>query len=68
MEEMGGMYSALQAGFPQETVVRTTEEKTENIKRRKDRFVGATIYPEMEYQTFDGFGAAITEQLATLFP
>lgn len=47
VEEMGGMYRALKAGFPQETVARTTDEKLENIKRRKHRFVGVNIYPNL---------------------
>ncbi|MGG0174768.1 methylmalonyl-CoA mutase family protein [Gottfriedia acidiceleris] len=47
VEAFGGMYSAIQAGFPQETVARTAEEKKENIKRRKDKFVGSNIFPNL---------------------
>lgn len=47
IEETGGMYKALQAGFPQEIVAKTAEERTGNIKRRKDKFVGTNIYPNL---------------------
>ncbi|MCM3113718.1 acyl-CoA mutase large subunit family protein [Neobacillus sp. MER 74] len=47
VEELGGMYSALQEGFPQKIVARTADEKTENIKRRTQKFVGVNIYPKL---------------------
>ncbi|MGG1675000.1 acyl-CoA mutase large subunit family protein [Neobacillus sp. NRS-1170] len=47
VEEMGGLYNALQAGFPQEMVAKTADEKMENIKQTKHKFVGVNIYPEL---------------------
>ena len=48
IEELGGMYNAIQAGFPQELIGKTAEKRTENIKLKKDVFVGTNIFPNLQ--------------------
>lgn len=47
VEENGGMFKALQIGLPQELIAQVSEEKTANIKNRKDKFIGTNIYPNL---------------------
>lgn len=47
IEEKGGMYKAILEGFPQEIVLKTAEERAKNIKKRKDKFIGTNIYPNL---------------------
>lgn len=44
VEEKGGMFAALQSGFPQEKIAEIAAERDENIKRRIDVFVGTNKY------------------------
>lgn len=44
VEAKGGMLAALQAGFPQQKVAETAAKRDENIKRRRDVFVGTNKY------------------------
>lgn len=44
VEAKGGMLAALQVGFPQQKVAETAAKRDENIKRRKDVFVGTNKY------------------------
>ncbi|WP_088040677.1 methylmalonyl-CoA mutase family protein [Bacillus sp. EAC] len=48
IEELGGMYNAIQAGFPQELIGITAEKRAENIKLKKDVFVGTNIFPNLQ--------------------
>ncbi len=47
VEAQGGMYQALQAGFPQEQVARTAQERRANLAQRKDILVGTNMYPNL---------------------
>ncbi|XRG80553.1 methylmalonyl-CoA mutase family protein [Rossellomorea sp. GAMAL-10_SWC] len=47
IEEKGGMVKAIQEGFPQALVRQVAEEKSSNIKNRKDKFIGTNIYPNL---------------------
>ncbi|PGS50633.1 methylmalonyl-CoA mutase family protein [Bacillus sp. AFS041924] len=47
IEEKGGMVKALQEGFPQQLVSKVADEKLNNIKSRKDKFIGTNIYPNL---------------------
>lgn len=44
VEEKGGMFAALQAGFPQEKIAETVAKRDKNVKLRKDVFVGTNKY------------------------
>jgi methylmalonyl-CoA mutase len=48
VETIGGMYTALQQGFPQAQVAQTTEQRITNIGRRKDIFVGTNRYANLQ--------------------
>ncbi len=45
IEAKGGMLAALTAGLPQREIANTAAERAENIKSKKDRFVGANAFP-----------------------
>ncbi len=45
VEAKGGMYKALQEGFPQGQAAQTASKRRANIARRKDIFVGTNMYP-----------------------
>lgn len=45
VEAKGGLYKALQEGFPQEQAAQTAAKRKANIARRKDIFVGTNMYP-----------------------
>ncbi|MEH7351742.1 methylmalonyl-CoA mutase family protein [Gottfriedia acidiceleris] len=47
IEEKGGMAKAIQEGFPQALVRQVAEEKSNNIKNRKAKFIGTNIYPNL---------------------
>lgn len=48
IEETGGMYESLKFGFPQDLVEKSSENKATNIKKRKDKFVGTNIFPNLK--------------------
>lgn len=47
IEGMGGMVKALQAGYPQEQIAKTLDERFKALELRKDRAVGVNMYPNM---------------------
>jgi methylmalonyl-CoA mutase len=47
VEQQGGMFKALQAGFPQEQVAKTAQERANNLAQRKDIMVGTNMYPNL---------------------
>jgi methylmalonyl-CoA mutase len=47
VEEMGGMYEALVKGFPQSEIAEVAAARRKNIGRRKDKFVGTNMYPNL---------------------
>ncbi len=46
IEKMGGMFKALQEGFPQETIARTASSRSERLAKCKDILVGTNKYPD----------------------
>lgn len=48
VEKQGGMYKALQAGFPQEQIAETAHKRAENLAARKDKLVGVNVYPNLQ--------------------
>ena len=47
IEGMGGMIKALEAGYPQEQIAKTLDERFKALELRKDRAVGVNMYPNM---------------------
>ena len=47
IEARGGMFKALQEGFPQAQVAQTAAKRRSNIAQRKDIFVGTNMYPNL---------------------
>ena len=47
IEGMGGMVKALEAGYPQEQIAKTLDERFKALELRKDRAVGVNMYPNM---------------------
>ena len=47
IEGMGGMVKALKAGYPQEQIAKTLDERFKALELRKDRAVGVNMYPNM---------------------
>jgi methylmalonyl-CoA mutase len=48
IEKQGGMLAALEAGSVQQAVQGVTKAKFTNIRRRKDKIVGANMYPDLK--------------------
>jgi len=48
VERKGGMAKALEERFPQEKVAEIAFERAININRRKDKFVGTNVYPNLQ--------------------
>jgi methylmalonyl-CoA mutase len=48
IEKQGGMLAALEAGTVQQAVQDVANAKFQNIRRRKDRIVGANMYPDLK--------------------
>jgi methylmalonyl-CoA mutase len=48
IEKQGGMPAALEAGTVQQAVQDICKAKLQNIRRRKDRIVGANMYPDLK--------------------
>ena len=48
VEQNGGMYEALKAGYIQQKVSETAGKKKNNIETRKDRIVGTNMYPNLD--------------------
>jgi len=47
VEKMGGMFKAMQAGFPQTQVAQTAKQRANGLATRKDVFVGTNKYPNL---------------------
>lgn len=47
VEARGGMFRALEKGFPQEHITEIAQKRAENIARRKDKLIGTNIYPNL---------------------
>ncbi|WCK55951.1 methylmalonyl-CoA mutase family protein [Aneurinibacillus sp. Ricciae_BoGa-3] len=47
VEEQGCMYQALVKGFPQSEIAEVAAARRKNIARRKDKFVGTNMYPNL---------------------
>jgi methylmalonyl-CoA mutase len=47
VERRGGMYKALEAGFPRDQIAETAQQRIMSLARRKDRMVGTNIYPNV---------------------
>ncbi len=54
VERRGGMFQALQDGFPQDQVATTASQRTENLARRKDVLLGTNIYPNLQERQLEG--------------
>ncbi len=48
VEQQGGMLAALEAGTVQKAVQDVCKAKLQNVRRRKDRIVGANMYPDLK--------------------
>ncbi|MCT8139226.1 methylmalonyl-CoA mutase small subunit (plasmid) [Anaerobacillus sp. CMMVII] len=48
IEEVGGMYTAIQNGLPQKLIKEVSSQKKVDIEKRKLKFVGATMYPNSD--------------------
>jgi methylmalonyl-CoA mutase len=48
IEKQGGMLAALEAGTVQQAVQGVAKAKFQNIRRRKDKIVGANMYPDLK--------------------
>ncbi|RBW70877.1 methylmalonyl-CoA mutase family protein [Bacillus taeanensis] len=48
VEEKGGLYKALQQGFPQEKINKTAKKREQNIHYQKDVFVGTNKYVNIQ--------------------
>ena len=53
IEAQGGMYKALSAGWPQEQVAAVAAQRAKNIATRQDRFVGTSMYPNLQEKKLD---------------
>lgn len=47
IEELGGMFKALESGYVQEQIKEIADNRVMNIGRRKDKFVGTNMYPNL---------------------
>lgn len=71
VEKNGGMYEALKAGFVQQKVTITANQKKHNIEYRKDRIVGTNMYPNLDEkplqvrEAIEDFKAQLIEGLKT---
>lgn len=48
IEKKGGMFKALQEGFPQKQLAETSARRAKGIATRKDAFVGTNKYPNLQ--------------------
>lgn len=48
IEKRGGMFKALQEGFPQKQLAETAARRAKGIATRKDAFVGTNKYPNLQ--------------------
>lgn len=48
VERRGGMFKALQAGFPQQEVAKIADQRAKSIATRKDIFVGTNMYANLK--------------------
>lgn len=54
VEAQGGMFRALESGFPQAQIAEIAQKRAENIARRKDKFIGTNIYPNLNEEPLPG--------------
>lgn len=54
IEKLGGMQAALEAGTVQQAVQTVANAKFQNIRRRKDKIVGANMYPDLKGKKLSG--------------
>ena len=47
IEEQGGIYQALVAGYPQGSIAEILDERFKKLEKRSDRAVGVNMYPNM---------------------
>jgi methylmalonyl-CoA mutase len=52
VEEKGGLYKALQLGFPQEMIAKTAKKREKNMQSRQDVLVGTNKYVKSEEEKF----------------
>lgn len=67
VERQGGMAQALQAGFPQQQVAQTAEQRRAALATRKDVLVGVNMYPNLKEKPLAGHSAdlaAVAQQRA----
>lgn len=64
IEEQGGMLKALTANWPQAEVAATAARRAKNIATRTDRFVGTSMYPNLQEkkQVIEPFDHAAFQQ------
>lgn len=48
VEREGGMFAALQNGFPQEAIAQVAAKRSANLAHRRDRLVGTNMYANMK--------------------
>jgi methylmalonyl-CoA mutase len=48
IEQQGGMAAALAQGTVQQAVARVCDARLQNVRRRKDKIVGANMYPDLK--------------------
>jgi len=48
VEKQGGMFAALEAGFPQSEIARVSSKRTAAVAARRDRIVGVNMYANMK--------------------
>lgn len=53
-EEIGGMLQALEKGFPQQTIEKTSKKRQLNIQHCKDVFIGVNQYPNPNEKEIKG--------------
>lgn len=54
VEALGGMFRALEKGFPQEHISEAAKKRAENVAKRKDKIIGTNIYPNLQEEPLPG--------------
>ncbi|NDJ60180.1 MAG: methylmalonyl-CoA mutase [Chloroflexi bacterium] len=53
IERQGGMFKALEAGFPQTQIAEVAEKRASNLAMRRDVIVGTNMYPNLDEVQLD---------------
>ncbi|MGD9488894.1 MAG: methylmalonyl-CoA mutase family protein [Calditrichaceae bacterium] len=53
IEQLGGMQSALEKGFPQDQVKEIADRRLQNIAVRKDKIIGTNVYPDLNEKNME---------------